>query len=356
MANPRYLDDSMELSSTTDTQEQINEAAGLPPDFKPEEPVAPSGEEVKPAKPAGVTEPKAPPEPEAGEVADEHGEEVEGKPDGAKRLSGAARNKAKRELLAAEKAELEERLQRIDSLIEEKLAKALAKSPEKEEPKPVEPAPDLEPQQDAFEKYEDFLDARFDWRQRRRDEAAKVELTKKAEEDARNKVVEEEKQVGQAFQERWNQARTRIPRFDEVMEAAGGYATIPPAISYLLIRREDGPEFALHLAEHPEDAKRLMEMCPAGAPQTAALATAFEAGRIYAGLSATAPTAAPPTAPPPDKPTADKPKATPPAIPKAHTPPPPPISPVGGAAAPTATSEDELSDEEYFNRTAHRPV
>src|SRR6516225_1227528 len=153
------------VASTTDSQEDVNRAAGLEPDSKP-----PEAEEPKPA-------PEVPPEPAP--AAEEPPAEEE--PKEAKPSKGGFQHRIQQ--LARRNAELEDLVERQSQRLETALARLEAGRgvPEAVPPTQLEASP--KPTLDKFRTYEEWVEAMTDWKadqkliqyQRQVEEQAKVE-------------------------------------------------------------------------------------------------------------------------------------------------------------------------------------
>lgn len=228
-------------------------------------------EPVQEEKP--VETPVDPPAEEASEeVPEETPEQIEEK----KRLSGSARQKAKAERLAAENQALKERLDRLEAKVDPQ-AKAQATHD------------NGAPSQDQFETHAEWVEALTDW---------KLDLRLK-EREAREQTAK----VVQSWEQKKAAAREELPDLDEVLADMEPPA---PVVVAVMAESDHAAKIAYHLAQHPDELRKINQM----SPPAAALAVA----RIEASLTAPKPT------------------------PKRTTQAPPPISPVvssGVAATPT---------------------
>lgn len=224
------------LSSTTDTQEQVNEAAGI----KPTEAEASEGEEPTTA------------------AATETAEETESqKPKGKGGFQRKIDKLTKRITDTESRAEAAERRAKE---AEERLAKSAESAPAQE---PVKT--DVRPKLADYKTPEEWAEALTDWKLEQRDAAAR----KQAEEDERREVFD-------SYQARKDEAKAKHEDWDDVMEEIQDQnVTIPPAAHNAIIESDQGPEIAYYLATHEEARERIEGM-------TSAISIAREIGRIEA--------------------------------------------------------------------------
>lgn len=176
---------------------------------------------------------------------------------------------------------------------------------------PAAAAPAGKPESTNFETYEAYIDALTDW---------KIATAKAA--DAKTASERSAADANAAKGVAWNarvEAVKKLPGledFDEVTTEAGNLP-ISEAMHVTIFESERGPELAYHLAQHPEEAKRIASLTP--------LAAARELGKLEAAL--------------PDRS----------AKPAAARPLPKPAANVGGAHAPTEIDLDK-ADMPAFKR------
>ena len=223
------------LSSTTDTQEQVDEAAGI----KSKRTEAPEVEETETA------------------AATETAEETENqKPKGKGGFQRKIDKLTKRITDTESRAEAAERRAKE---AEERLAAKAAESAPAEQPAKTDSRPKLA----DYATPEEWGEALTDWKLEQRDAAAR----KQSEEDERREVFD-------AYQTRKEKAKAAHEDWDDVMEEIKN-VTIPPAANNAIIESEQGPEIAYYLATHPEAREKLEGM-------TSAISIAREIGRIEA--------------------------------------------------------------------------
>src|SRR5574343_292465 len=176
-------------------------------------------------------------------------------------------------------------------------AKALQQQPIQEQPKQPTVFPDLpEPKSDQFETYDDYVDARADWR-------AKVNLRQfqaDYQSQQRNQTLDKFHEAGKGKYADWDETFNRpdVP--------------VSQMMSEVMLDSPQGTELAYYLGKNPGEARRIASL-----PMHR---QAYELGKIESKL------AAPPQ--------------------RTKTNAPTPTSPVGGKEMPTKKPED-MSYEEY---------
>jgi hypothetical protein len=159
-----------------------------------------------------------------------------------------------------------------------------AKALQKEVPAPEAPVTTPIPKRptlDQFETTEQYEDALFEWRDK-----------KKEIETRTAKTQEDLNQAERTFQERARKIREQHEDFDEVIENP----VFSPAMKLALLKSENGPEVAYHLGrpENRETADRILAM--------PAEMQIYELGRLETKLLLAQQTKKVPSAPPPIKP------------------------------------------------------
>jgi len=294
------------VASTTDTQDEVNQAAGGVPqdEAQPELKPPPTGDQQ-----VESGEPETPPEPE---------KKAEEQP--------APKNLSKRfDKLYREKKELEERL----AAIEERQNG----QPEPQKEAPVVPT-EVAAKFDTFDSWsekqlsagkaaslDDFLEARDAWKEARDEQKAE-----------RQAIAEAEREIELNYAEKVSAFKAEHEDWDEVIGESE--ISIPTVVGNAIKQFENGPEVVYYLAKNPKEAQRVD-----GLPPVLAVA---EIGRISARLEKAASE---------EQPTNGS-KAGPdraPIISKA----PPPIKPLGGNALRNIKSSAETEDfQEYKRRRA----
>lgn len=192
-----------------------------------------------------------------------------------------------------------------------------------------------EPKQDDFDTYEEFLNARTDWRVEEGLKAARADIRKevldevKADRDrqAADAQLQADQDAVAAYSQRIDETRAAHPDFDEVIEKSGDVPISPPMREALIATPLAGT-ILYHFAQNPAVCAEIAEM-----PASQALVAM---GRLEAQLEAeetpkgatgaqVAPTAA---------------ARTKPRLPK-------PVTPVGTSPATTAVSPDKMPYRQY---------
>lgn len=172
------------------------------------------------------------------DVAEDEGE-TDDKP---KRPSGARRLKLRNQALLAQNAELQRRLEETSRRSDDSGTRD----------------GDAEPKEADFANYLDYERARTAWETRRavRDEFRRSDEVKRAEREA-----DEARERSVAYAERLEEARERIPDFDEVVGKMRG-TDIRIDVAREIASSEKGPMIAYHIAQHPEKLAELNAMTP----------------------------------------------------------------------------------------------
>lgn len=337
--------DTITLTSTTDTENDVKAALGVAVEEPPvPEAVTPAVEEAEPT-----------PEQE------EAGAEQQALQDGA----AAARRKKGR--LQSRIDELTEKASRTTgenaalkaqiAIYEQRLAQMAGVAPQTP-PKVADPAPKAEvklpakPQVGDFQTYEEYTEAIADWKiavsnaKRDADIEKLVEARIRQKEDAEAKQTAEarRKAAGDRYRERSEAAREKYPDFDERVNNPEIKAS--NLVLNMLVDSEHGPEIAYYIASHKEIADKLYAL-----GDTAMAMREF--GKIEARVESALEAAAAPTAARSDVPAKATPPVGPPAGDKPVTKPvatkaPDPITPVGGGNQATVTTDPStMSYQDY---------
>lgn len=210
------------------------------------------------------------------EATTSESEETPAEPQQPKEAKGV--QKRINELTANWREEQRQKQQLLDQNLE--LQRRLTQAPEKE----ATSEPTAEPKLEDYSSYEEFVDARADFRAEQKVnekfEAWKAEQSQATE-------VQTQAEQRQAFDNRAQTFAESHPDFDEV--ARNPNLPVTPGMAELLNVSEKGPELLYHLGQNPGEAARLASL-----PQGQA---AMELGRIEAQLSVLQPntqTSAPP--------------------------------------------------------------
>lgn len=174
------------------------------------------------------------------------------------------------------------------------------------EPKPQPPSSG-EPKSDQFKSYEEYLEARAEWKAEQRVEKRLGELRENAQRQAGQ--AEQEKLQSQ-WEKRVSEALTTYDDFEEV--ALSPEVPISEPMMAAILRSPKGADVAYHLGKNHDLAAQIAALDPIGA--------AIRIGELAASLT---------------RPT-----------PKKTTGAPPPINPVGGRAT-TSTDPAQMSDAEF---------
>lgn len=282
----------MTVASTTDTQKDIDAAAGVieeQPEVKVE-----SNE---------VEEPEAKEEPKA--------EEKHSKSHLQKKIDRlyyfAKENERQAKAREKENEELRARLAQYES----KVVPAAKEVPaEKEEA----PAANARPKQEDFNDYDEYVEALADWK-------TEQKLAKKLEEfqqqEAKEAAEKQAKDVFDAYQKRCDDAREKYEDFDDV---AWSDVEAPNVVLDVIRQHENGPDLQYYLGSHKDFSRKLLAMSPAMA--------LVEVGKLMDKFAAEA-----------------EGEPEPQATRKSNAP--PPIKPIGGSATKSSIAADELPYQEY---------
>lgn len=150
-------------------------------------------------------------------------------------------------------------------------------------------AASTEPKRENFDSYEDYLEARADWRAEQKVEAKLREQHQAGQRHAQ--AATQEQQLAR-FHQQMDKARESVADFDDVMDAASE-APLTQAMRDAILESDVGALLAYHLAKSPAEANRIARLSPAR--QVMAL------GALEAALQTRTPSQ-PSKAPPPIKP------------------------------------------------------
>ena len=153
---------------------------------------------------------------------------------------------------------------RIDELVREReawrqIAERAIPDPTQAK-RPEAPQTDGEPRIEDFTNYEDYLDARAEFRVERK-------LADREAKEAERKVVESRQKAFNSFEAKVSQLADRIPDLEEAVEAAfKGDIPVTQAMAEAIIEVSDrGPELLRYLVKNPQEADRIARMSPAAA-------------------------------------------------------------------------------------------
>jgi hypothetical protein len=276
------------ITSTTDSQEEVNAAASIVPDKNREvspKPPNPEGEEP-PEKGQEVSSKESEAgEREPAETGIKPGAEPE--PAQPQKTEADTRDKGKGgftkriDILTKRNAILEERLTSLADQHEELMAELRRSPPRTADKATTLAAPATEaatlpskPTPDQFlstgKTYEDYLEALTEWKMQVRDIQAEEKRT------AESRKAEEVR-TAETFADhnrRMNEASERYEDFDEVMARK---TPIPRGVGLAIIELENGPDIAYYLGKNPDICEELMGMSE--------LSAIAEIGAISASLT-----------------------------------------------------------------------
>lgn len=348
------MSDDVSLASTTDTQEQMNEALGItPPADAPAPDPVPAAPEAPPAQDASAPQ----------------------KPKGSKKAESRIAN------LTRERYEMQARAEQAER---ELAALREGKTPGPVPPAPVAPAPVVdryaeagpEPKEDDFDgDFSKYMAAVRAW-----DRAvAKIDAKVEAEASARATIEAERKaqweaqqreianQQALAYNQRLDRAKDVLPDFDAVMKAGENLPYIP-SIAQWCQAEANGIAIGYYLIQHPDVFDRIARLpAPMAWTELGRLDAKYEAGlvedlpkidwtarpsgqrRVAAPVVAQVPVVESPATPAvPAEPAAVPtfpPAGRPSVVGASRAPAPPPR--VGGGGAATQVDPDKMSHQEY---------
>lgn len=290
---------SIVISSTTDSQEAVNAAAGIT--------TAEVQEETKQAPPEDkrpVPDEDEPDDPED----DGPEEETEEKPPAPPQPHKKGGYLRKIEALERERGYAARRIEELEHAL------AAQRKPAEEPSQRQQPAAQGKPTQDQFSTYEEYDEARTEWLLNQKLQAREAQL---AEQAKQWQIEEAQRQARAAWETRLAEFRQSQPGFDEAMLAVSDIR-LSPALEHALVASELGPAVAFELATNPAELRRLNALAP--------MSAVMELGRIEQRiLSRSAPAK---ISPPPR--------------------PPEPIRPVGqGSSGNVAKPLDEMDFQDY---------
>lgn len=296
---------SLVISSTTDSQEAVNAAAGIAPP-EPEQEVTETAQRP----------PKAPPEPETDPDEDEYeeGDDLppaeEEKAPPPKKVGGFQRKIQK---LEQEKDYVYRRLMALEEQVR-------TNGHAQQQPPQQQQRPSGEPKSTDFTDYDEYNSALIDYRV-----AQKVEALERQRQQQQLAAQREEQVNG--WRTRVGQFKSEAHDFDDVL-ANVDHIEIPPFLQQALIEDDLGPKLAYELARNPDEFEKIAGL-------TSPLAALKAIGEFKARITA---------------------KAVPPRRPVSQAP--EPIRPVAanGAGATVSTKPlDQMSYQDY-KRARNRQI
>lgn len=162
------------------------------------------------------------------------------------------------------KGGIKKRFSKLTKTIRELEAQLIAKATPPPEPKQAAatpaPVPEGKPTAENFDTYEAYIESLTDWKLEQREQKRAAEETQKA--------------VGEAWNTRLDEARTRYEDFDDVVSVE---LPISAAMQQTIVGSEHGPDLAYYLASNPAETARIAQLAP--------LAAAMALGKIEAGFA-----------------------------------------------------------------------
>lgn len=340
------MPNEIRIDSTTETKEQVEAALGMKPKEK-EATKDPAKEPEKDEK--AKTKADEPAKPDAEADDDDESVDDEAVSEAARTLARSKKHLANNRIrnlliekskVASERDEARRREQELLRQIEE--LKSTKKPADSAEPTKAAATPDAsgfskpEPKEEDFDNYNDYLEAKVDWKIEKRDfekeQAAKQAADAKQQEEAAAAEAETHQET---LRQRWEKAKEKYHDFDEVIEAAKELP-ISIVVRDHLRFSEKGAELAYYLSTNPEEAERISNLNPGLA--------LVELGRLEAKLDAGVIGAASDVPPETtEAPVEERPKQVP--VSKA---PPVMTRPAGGVAAKGTSAPSEKDDYQTF--------
>jgi hypothetical protein len=233
---------SLVVSSTTDSQEAVNAAAGI----ETEAPAVEQEQAVKAPPPPKTAEPDEAEEEteEEGDGEEKEGEEEPAKP---KRTGGFQR---KIERLVRENEYLARRFHEL-SYQQQQRPQQPPQQPQQQ------PVADGRPRQDQFDSYDEYLDKLTDWKLE-----ARLQQEHTAQQQRQQAAQQQERLTG--WQQRVGQFKSEAPDFEDVLESVD-HINLTPVLQQAIMSDALGPKLAYELARRPEDFARIASLDPVGA-------------------------------------------------------------------------------------------
>ena len=228
---------SLVVSSTTDSQEAVNAAAGIE-----EAPAVEQEQAVKTPPPPKTVEPD-----EAEEETEEEGdgEEKEGEEEPAKpKRTGGFQRKI-------------ERLVRENEYLARRFHELAQQQRPQQPPQQPQPVADGRPRQDQFDSYDEYLDKLTDWKLE-----ARLQQEHTAQQQRQQAAQQQERLTG--WQQRVGQFKSEAPDFEDVLESVD-HINLTPVLQQAIMADALGPKLAYELARRPEDFARIASLDPVGA-------------------------------------------------------------------------------------------
>jgi hypothetical protein len=124
--------------------------------------------------------------------------------------------------------------------------------------KPEAKEEDKPPERTQFDSYEEFLDAKADYRGRKAGEKESIRLDHKNQE---NKIVEEHQKIFSNFQ---TNLREKYPDIDDRIETISDI-TMPEIVLQAIAESDVGPDILSHFSDNPKECERIAAFSPSKA-------------------------------------------------------------------------------------------
>lgn len=162
----------------------------------------------------------------------------------------------------------------LDAIVQKRAAKEARKAEARfqemqreiaalKEPKPAESKPESAPKRDDFGSYEEFIEARAEWRAdqkvKKRFEEFEGKTRKQQEEANKAKATQEfQKRVSEVIEA----GQKNYPDFDAVVNEAVEDGLVPTKgpLYEAIMDSDVGDKLAYHLAKHPDEAERIQKL------------------------------------------------------------------------------------------------
>lgn len=144
--------------------------------------------------------------------------------------------------------------------------------------RPEPPAPLVEPKPEQFQTYEEYIDARSEFVAERKMREFNEKQIERSDQSNRIAMKAEFDRRGQEFAE-------EHPDYQQAVASIPG-DWLPQDVADLIMRSEQGPQIAYHLAQNPQEAFRISRLGPSQ--------RAYEIGRINTDLTGRKTSSTPP--------------------------------------------------------------
>lgn len=142
---------------------------------------------------------------------------------------------------------------------EAELYRQMATKPVQQDAQPAPKADDA-PKRENFESYEDYIEARAEWRAEQKVQAA---LEQQAQRQQQQTQQTSQAQQVQRFQAQLQEVAKTLPDFQSVMEAADE-VPLTQAMRDAILESEVGALLTYHLAKNPAEASRIASLSATG--------------------------------------------------------------------------------------------